>query len=146
VYVWHAATCIYTHLHVRISSRRVPLLCVWIIAIYSYTLLHVRISSLRLPLVYVFFLHAFSSSGVCFLASLFSPDIDIAVSHPSSSHWNSLRILCFTFVATRPPFQSEARRRTPAVSSTCCVVRSDEFSLHEFFFSDTVSFLIPRTT
>ncbi len=46
-----------------------PLVYVWIIATYSYTLLHVRISSLRLPLCVRIFLHAYSSSSVCFLPS-----------------------------------------------------------------------------
>jgi hypothetical protein len=47
------------------------------------------------------------------------------------------------------PFPSSLKRGGGLqrfLSSTCCVVRSDEFPLHEFFFSDTVSFLIPRTT
>jgi hypothetical protein len=104
VYVWQAATYIYSYLHVVFLHGAFPLVCVWIIATYSYTLLHVRIYSMRLPLCVRIFLHAYSSSSVCFLASLFYPDIAIAVSLSSSSHWNSLRSFCSTFVATPPPF------------------------------------------
>lgn len=123
VYLWRVATYSYKLLdarmiHVRMASSDVYLytssrpyfftarsfLCVRMdhcdILIYSFS----RTYFFTAPSSCVrIFLHAYSSSSVCFLASLFSADIAIAVSL-SSSLWNSLRILCSTFVATPPPF------------------------------------------